>query len=157
VTKDELIAYLKATYTGALDVIENQQKEPYLKIAAGEVAQFSRLIHDDSSLRMTYLMNLAAVDTGQTIEIVYNVCSYHLTHRLLFKTVIDREHPRIESVISVWPAANWYEREIWELYGVEVNGHPNLTRFLLTDDWDEGHPMRKGWTGTDFIVMPERK
>jgi NADH-quinone oxidoreductase subunit C len=156
-TKDELIACIKNKYTGQIEIIETKQPEPYFVVKAEELLTFARLIHDDPELQMTFMMNLAAVDTGKQFEVIYNVCSYQLKHRLFFKVILDHEKPEIDSVMSVWKAANWYEREIWELFGITVKNHPNLTRFLLTDDWNEGFPMRKGWTGSNFIVMPERK
>jgi NADH-quinone oxidoreductase subunit C len=156
-TKDELTAYIKDKYTGQIEIIENKQAEPYFLVKADDLVSFARFIHDDPALQMTFMMNLAAVDTGTQYEAIYNICSYQLKHRLFFKVILDHENPQIDTVMPVWKAANWYEREIWELFGITVKNHPNLTRFLLTDDWDEGFPMRKGWTGTDFIVMPERK
>jgi len=106
---------------------------------------------------MTFLMNLSAVDTGERFEVVYNVCSYRFKHRVFFKTIIDRNRPEIDTVMKVWPAANWFEREAWELFGINVCNHPDLTRFLLPEDWDEGFPMRKDWVGKDVIPFPERK
>lgn len=155
--KEQLTAYIKEKFSGALEVIETKQAEPYFVIKAEDVVLFSRFLHDDSNLQLTFLMNMAAVHTGERYEMVYNICSYQKKHRIFFKIILDGENPRIDSVISVWKAANWYEREVWELYGISVNGHPNLTRFLLPDDWDEGFPMRRGWTGTDFIPMPDKK
>lgn len=156
-TKEELTEYIKANFSGELEVIESSQPEPYLIIKADAVVAFSKLLHDDPKLQMTFMMSLSAVDTGERYEIVYNVCSYRLKHRLLFKTILDHDKPEIDSVLNIWPAANWYEREAWELYGINIRNHHNLTRFLLPEDWDEGHPMRKGWVGKDVIPFPERK
>jgi len=155
-TKQELIDHIKAHFPGPLEMIETKQPEPYFIVRPEDLVAFARFIHDDPQLQMNFLMSLAGVDTGQRCEVVYNVCSYPLKHRLLFKILLPRDNAEFDSVLSVWPAANWYEREVWELYGMNVRNHPNLTRFLLTDDWDEGNPMRKGWTGTDFITLPDR-
>jgi NADH-quinone oxidoreductase subunit C len=155
-TKEELTSYLKENFPGRLEVIENNQPEPYFIVEAGQVVDFARFLHDDPRLQMTFMMNLAGVDTGERFEVVYNVCSYRLKHRLLFKTFLDHEKPEIDTVLKVWPAAIWYEREIWELFGIDVRNHPDLTRFLLPDDWDEGFPMRKGWVGRDVVPFPER-
>jgi NADH:ubiquinone oxidoreductase subunit C len=155
-TKEELTVYIKENFSGELELIQNKQPEPYIIVKADDITGFARFLHDDLKLQMNFMMNMAAVDTTERFEIIYNVCSYRLKHRLFFKIILDREKPEFDSVISIWLAANWYEREIWELYGINVRNHPNLTQFLLPDDWDEGHPMRKGWTGTDFIVMPEK-
>jgi len=156
-TKEELTDYIKENYAGTLEIIETDQPEPYFLIQAREVVEFSRFIHDDPQLMMTFLMNLSAVDTTERFEMVYNICSYRHKHRLLFKIYLDHERPETESVRKVWPAADWYEREAWELFGIHIRNHPNLTRFLLPDDWDEGFPMRKDWVGKDVIPLPERK
>jgi len=155
-TKEELTEYITENFKGELEVVETDQPEPYFIVKPGDLKTFSRLIHDDPSLLMTFLMNLAAVHTGERFEMVYNVCSYRHKHRLFFKIILDGANPECESVRKIWPAADWYEREAWELFGINVLNHPNLTRFLLVDDWDEGFPMRKGWTGEDFIPMPEK-
>lgn len=156
-TREELTEYIKENFSGEIEVIENDQTEPYLIVKTGEVISFARFIHDDLKLQMTFLMNLSGVDTREAFEIVYNVCSLKYKHRIFFKIILDRTKPEFESAISVWPSANWYEREVWELFGINVAGHPNLTRFLLPDDWDQGAPLRKDWVGRDVIPFPERK
>lgn len=156
-TKDEMTAYLQENYSGELEFIETKQPEPYMIVKSDELVDFARFLHDDIKLLMTFMMNLAAVDTGETFEIVYNVCSYRLKHRLLFKIILDHDRPEFKTVKGVWPAADWYEREIWELFGINVIGHPNLKRFLLPDDWDQGNPLRKDWVGRDVIPFPEGK
>jgi NADH:ubiquinone oxidoreductase subunit C len=154
-TKQELIDHIQGNFTGSAEVIENDHPEPYFKIAPAELQSFARFIHDDPRLQLHFLMNLSGVDTTEAFEVVYNVCSYTKKHRIFFKIVLDRENPEFDTVISIWPGANWFEREVWELYGINVRNHPDLRRFLLTEDWDEGFPMRKGWTGTDFVTLPE--
>jgi NADH-quinone oxidoreductase subunit C len=155
-TKSELTAHITAGFSGRLEVLENPQLEPYVIVNPEDLVAFARYLHDDPALQMTFLMNLAGVDTGERFEVVYSVCSYQLKHRLLFKIQLPRDNAEFDSVMQIWPAANWYEREVWELFGMTVRNHPNLTRFLLADDWNEGFPMRKGWTGTDFIPLPDR-
>ena len=110
-----------------------------------------------TKLLMTFMMNLTCIDTRETFEIVYNVCSYRLKHRIYYKIILDHDKPEFDTVIDIWTAADWYEREIWELFGVNVKGHPNLKRFLLPDDWDDGYPMRKDWVGKNVIPFPDPK
>lgn len=154
-TKEELIAYIQENFSGKVELIENDMAEPYYQVAAGDIVEFSRFIHDDPKLMLNFLMNLSGVDTKEHFEVVYNVCSYRHKHRIFFKTVLPYEKAEIDTVIDVWPAANWYEREAWELFGITFVGHPNLKRFLLPDDWDQGHPLRKDWVGRDVIPFPE--
>ena len=155
-TKDELTRHITENFSGAIEIIENNQPEPYFIVKAGELRDFSRFIHDDPQLMLNFLMNLSAVDTGERFETVYNVCSYRHKHRIFFKVLLEHDSPEVDSVMKIWPAANWYEREAWELFGILIHDHPNLTRFLLPDDWDQGYPMRKDWVGLDVIPLPER-
>ncbi len=155
-TKEELIAHITENFSGTLEIIETNQPEPYFIVKADELRDFSRFIHDDPQLMLNFLMNLSAVDTGERFETVYNVCSYRHKHRIFFKVYLDHDQPEVDSVMKIWSAANWYEREVWELFGILVHDHPNLTRFLLPEDWDQGYPMRKDWIGRDVIPLPER-
>jgi len=76
--------------------------------------------------------------------------------RLDFKVILPYDKAEVDTLQSVWPAIGWYEREMWELYGINVKNHGNLTRFLLPDDWDQGFPMRKNWDAPDFVRLPEK-
>ena len=73
---------------------------------------------------------------------VYNLLSLSQNLRIHLKVEVAEEHPRLPSVIGVWPTANWHERETYDFYGIEFTGHPDLTRILLPEDW-EGWPLRK--------------
>jgi NADH-quinone oxidoreductase subunit C len=83
------------------------------------------------------------------IESVYEVYSVKHNHRLSFKVRVARDNPKIPSVVSIWPAANWHERETFDLVGIIYEGHPFLKRILLPEDW-EGHPLRKDYQFPKF-------
>ncbi len=93
-----------------------------------------------------------AVDRSKSLEqlkwekprfaVVYHLLSYELNQRLRLKVFLDQDPPIIESVVSIWPSANWYEREAFDLYGILFNNHPDLRR-ILTDYGFIGHPFRK--------------
>jgi NADH-quinone oxidoreductase subunit C len=106
-------------------------------------------LRDEPSLRLDHLSDLTAVDyskypgdTGPRFEVVYNMISTVHRHRIRVKARVSEEDPRIDSVSSIWQTANWHERETYDLMGVKFDGHPDLRRILLTEDW-EGHPLRK--------------
>lgn len=106
-------------------------------------------LRDDSRLRFDYLVSLAAVDRPpESIEVVTHLFSY--THRaaLAIRTTLPRDEPRVPSLAEVWPAAGWHEREQFDLLGVAFEGHPDLRRILMPDDW-EGHPLRKDYVKPD--------
>ena len=75
---------------------------------------------------------------------VYHLLSIPTKERVRLKARLDGSSPVIESVTSVWPSANFYEREVFDLFGVRFTGHPNLKRIMMPDDW-EGHPLRKDY------------
>jgi NADH-quinone oxidoreductase subunit C len=106
-------------------------------------------LRDEPSLKMDHLADLTAVDfskypgdTGPRFEVVYNMISTVHRHRIRLKVRVPEEDPSIDSVASIWQTANWHERETFDLMGIKFDGHPDLRRILLTDDW-EGHPLRK--------------
>ena len=77
-------------------------------------------------------------------EVVYNLYSLAKNHRLFVKTSVPELQPEIESVTSVWPAADWFEREVWDMMGIVFKGHPNLKRILMYESF-QGHPLRKDY------------
>ena len=107
-----------------------------------EICDFLRL---DSEPPFDYLSDLTCVHypdrTDRPFEIVYNLNSIPANERIRLKLKI-KENESVDSVTSVWPAANWLEREVFDLFGVHFNNHPDLRRLLLPPDW-EGHPLRK--------------
>ena len=108
-----------------------------------------RYLRDEPLVRMDLLADLTAVDysaypgdSGPRFEVVYNMISTTHRHRIRLKARVPEEDPRIDSVSSVWQTANWHERETFDLMGITFDGHPDLRRILLPEDW-EGYPLRK--------------
>jgi NADH-quinone oxidoreductase subunit C len=77
-------------------------------------------------------------------QIVYHILSHSLRERIRLVVRLDSDSASIDSITAVWPAANFYEREIFDLFGVHFGGHPNLTRIMMPEDW-KGHPLRKDY------------
>ena len=95
-------------------------------------------------LEMSALDCMTAVDYGDEFELVYHVLSYKTKDTIVGKARVPRSAPAIESVSSVYPAANWFEREVLDLFGVEFTNHPDPVRMLRRDDQD-GYPLRKDY------------
>jgi NADH-quinone oxidoreductase subunit C len=113
------------------------------------IRDICRYLRDEQSLRMDHLADLTAVDfstypgdTGMRFEVVYNLISLVFHHRIRLKVRVPEDDPRIDSVAAIWKTANWHERETYDLMGIKFDGHPDLRRILMPDDW-EGHPLRK--------------
>lgn len=154
-TREELAAYVIENSDGKLKPLDTGRYDPLFQVEADHLLEVARALKEDENLKFDYLCNLGGVDTKEHFEVVYNIASVSKNLRLDFKLVLPYDNAEVESVQEIWPAANWYEREMWELYGINVLNHDNLTRFLLPDDWDQGHPLRKDWDAPDFVRLPE--
>ena len=103
-------------------------------------------------LQFGFLTSITAVDYIEYFQIVYHLLSMKFNRSLILKTnIFDREDPSIQSVIGVWKGADLQEREIWDLFGIKFDEHPNMKRILLWEGFD-GHPLRK-----DFLGQEEQK
>ncbi|MBI4461029.1 MAG: NADH-quinone oxidoreductase subunit C [Acidobacteria bacterium] len=99
-----------------------------------------------------YLSDVTAVDrypSEPRFEIVYHLYCHDRKERLRLKCLLRAEQPAIASVVPIWGAANWYEREVFDLFGIQFQGHPHLRRLLMPEDW-EGHPLRKDYPVTGY-------
>ncbi len=105
------------------------------------------LLRTDPEMQFVHLCDATGVDrfpVEPRFEVNYHLVSLHRRERLRLKVRVSTADPVVESVTSVWPTAGWHEREIFDLFGVRFDGHPNLRRILLPEDW-EGHPLRKDY------------
>ena len=82
--------------------------------------------------------------TEDRFEVVYHFFSLPLRHRLRVKVPVSEQHPKVDSVTSLWASADWFEREVWDMYGIRFRGHPFLKRILMYESF-EGHPLRKDY------------
>lgn len=111
-------------------------------------------LHLRDTIQFVRLSAVTAVDrypSEPRFEVVYLLHSLERNQRVRLKCRLPGEAPEIESVCDVWPSANWYEREVFDLFGVRFRGHPDLRRILMPEDW-EGHPLRKDYpvTGSKY-------
>jgi NADH-quinone oxidoreductase subunit C len=139
-----------------------------VEVAAGDLAAAMTALHDDASLAFTILIDLIGMDyqgianapEGPRYGVVYNLLS--ITHNARVRVRVacpDDDFPAVDTVIGVWPSANWYEREAFDLYGIVFRGHPDLRR-ILTDYGFVGHPFRKDFPVYGYVEMrydPEQK
>ena len=113
-----------------------------------KIAEAVKFIRDEPSLAMDFLMDLTAVDymdrKPQRFEVVYHFYSSSHNHRVRIKVPVGEEDCVVDSVVPLYKSANWFEREVWDLYGIKFKGHPNLKRILLYEGF-KGHPLRKDY------------
>jgi NADH-quinone oxidoreductase subunit C len=104
-------------------------------------------LRDDSQLRFNLLCDVTCVDwypSEPRFEVVYELRSIPRNKRVRVKVKLTSDDARIQSVINVWPSSNFFEREVFDLFGIYFEGHPYLRRIMMPEDW-EGHPMRKDY------------
>jgi NADH-quinone oxidoreductase subunit C len=125
-----------------------------LNVAADRVAEVLATLRDDSRCQFEVLIDICGVDypsREKRFEVVYHLLSPRLNQRIRVKVAAD-ETTLVPSVVDVFPAANWYEREAFDMYGILFSGHPDLRR-LLTDYGFQGHPLRKDFPLTGFVEV----
>jgi len=121
---------------------------PTLVIRPPYLRRTAELFHAHESLGCTYLRNVSGVDYETHMEVVYYLANMTSGQRYALKARADRSDPVLDSVTPVWETANWNEREIFDLLGIHFNGHPDLRRIMMPDDWI-GHPLRKDYEPLD--------
>ncbi len=130
----------------AVGVVEEGPHYESIRIDDDAVERAAMLLRDTPELRFDCLSNLSGCDyPGRgAIDIVYDLYSYEFDRSLVLRVSTRRGDPLVDSVERVWPAANWLEREVFDLLGVRFRGHSDLRRILLPEDW-VGHPLRKDY------------
>ena len=135
-------AILEAKLDGVID--------PWIKIAPGSMKDVAKFLRDEERLLFDSLMLLTGMDyTKGRIGVVYHLHSMKWNHKIVLKTEVETDQPHVHSVESIWKTANWQEREAFDMFGVLFDGHPDLRRILMPDDW-EGYPLRKDYQVPEF-------
>lgn len=142
-----IIEDIKRSWGEQAEILEDKFFDA-VKVPANILPELFIKLRDEHGFN--YLSNLTAVDYPERFELVYHIYSLNDSRKLLVKADVDHSEPSAPSVVSVWPTADWQEREVYDLMGITFTGHPNLKRVLLPDEF-EGHPLRKdfvmkGWT-----------
>ena len=149
-----IIEVLSRTVPAAgLEPVPSADGMPTIYVASEQLVDTCRALRDSPELRFVFLADLLPVDylpREPRFEIVYLMASLGMSglgetpKRLRIKVRVPGTHPTLPSVSSVWPAANWSEREAYDLFGIHFSDHPDLRRILMPDDW-EGFPLRKDY------------
>ena len=112
-----------------------------------QIVPACQFLRDDPEMRFTLLSDVTCVDwypSEPRFEVVYQLTSIPRKTQLRLKVKLNSDDARISSVISVWPSCNFFEREVFDLFGIEFEGHPFLKRIMMPEDW-KGHPLRKDY------------
>ena len=135
---------LKDRFGDALLEFDLKISQPYIRLSTDHLIERCEYLKNDPELAFDFLMCLSGVDWKDSLEVVYHLYSFTRNHKLVIKVKVDRDNPKIPSVSSIWRTADWHEREAYDLFGIIFEGHPDLRRILLPEDW-EGYPLRKDY------------
>lgn len=134
--------------TGAIEKVVVDRGEITFFVRREALADTARHLRDDPALRFEFCSSLSAVhfphETGRELHVVYHLLSMTHNRRIRLEVTCPVADPHVPSVVATYPTADWQEREAWDMFGIEFDGHPALTRILMPDDW-QGHPQRKDY------------
>ena len=141
------VAKLMAWNPAAVEGAKFDRDEMSIYVERSCVGDACLLLRDDADCQFNFLADITCVDwfpSEPRFEVVYHLLSISKKERVRLKVRLDGSSPTLDSVTQVWPAANYFEREVFDLFGVRFAGHPYLRRLLMPEDW-EGHPLRKDY------------
>ncbi len=147
----KIYGILSEKFSGKMKQLQENTFPASIFVEADAVVDVCRFLKKEDGLEFLSLICLSGVDLKEQnkMAVVYHLGSMKHKHTISIKAELDRSNPHIPTVESVWPVADWYEREVYDLFGVIFDGHSDLRRILMPEDW-EGYPMRKDY------VYPKR-
>jgi NADH-quinone oxidoreductase subunit B/C/D len=152
---------LRARFGDAIEQLPNTSDMLTLQVKEPGLKKVLRFLKNESSPRFRRLEDLTAIDESARrpgpsypdYSLVYSLLSFEPASRLRLKVPLWGDDPITQSITDIWPSANWYEREVFDMFGIRFEGHENLRRILMPHDW-EGHPLRKSHPGRATQMIP---
>lgn len=141
---------LRAAHADALLDVHTFRNETTLIVDPAQLVTVMHYLRDTAGLIFNFLSDISAVDyypdftRPGRFAVAYHLYSMLYNRRVRVKVYLPEEAPKVPSVVNVWPVANWLEREAHDMMGIEFDGHPDLRRLLMPDDW-QGHPQRRDY------------
>jgi len=166
-TTEEIFTLLKEKFgDSVISLTPAQPIDPYINVNPFEIDKISFFLREQPDLQFDCLIVLSGVDdangvkqteadgstiiNGGTLSVWYHLESTILKHKVIIRVSVPRENPEAASVAEVWRAADWHEREAYDMYGIIFLNHPDLRRILMPYDWDAGFPLRKDYKNPEF-------
>jgi NADH/F420H2 dehydrogenase subunit C len=155
-TNEELKSQIEVDFKNDIQSVAiSDQKETIVTVSAEHYVALCQKLHDKNEYFFNHLSSLTAVDFPKEnkITVVSHLWSYKYFHQLTVKVDVDRNNPKVATLENVWKGANWMEREVFDLYGVVFEGHTDLRRIMMPEDYKK-FPLRKDFADDGFIVKP---
>jgi NADH-quinone oxidoreductase subunit C len=139
------LAALEARDPALIAEARLDREQPMVWVPSDRLVEVCRFLKSEQGyLRLSFVTAIDWYPLDPRFEVAYEVHSFARNHWLRLKCRLGEASPEIESVTGVWGNANWYEREVFDLFGIRFRHHPNLKRIMMPSDW-EGHPLRKDY------------
>ncbi len=141
------LAKLLSALPSSVYRVKYDRGEMSIWVERGSIREACAILRDDPSTQFNFLADITCVDWYPSVprfEVIYHLLSIPRKERVRLKVALSGEDPNVESLTSLWPSANLFEREVFDLFGVRFQGHPYLRRIMMPEDW-EGHPLRKDY------------
>ena len=145
--KSIVLEKLKERFGDAILAVHSDLGDDTALVVRERIVEIMTFLRDDPALKFNFAMDLTGVDyLGETprFEVVYHLHSMKHGHRLRLKAPVEEEDAAVPTVSGVWRTACWHERETYDMFGIKFEGHSDLRRILMPDDWD-GYPLRKDY------------
>jgi NADH-quinone oxidoreductase subunit C len=141
------VARLVAWNPAAVVGVKFDREEMTISLGPENLGEACALLRDDAECAFNYLSDITCVDwypAEPRFEVVYHLLSIPKKERVRLKVRLESASPSVDSLTPLWPGANYFEREVFDLFGIRFAGHPYMRRLLMPEDW-EGHPLRKDY------------
>jgi NADH-quinone oxidoreductase subunit C len=141
------VACLSSWKASAIQSVKFDREEMTIYVDRSDIREACALLRDDPECSFNFLSDVTCVDlypSEPRFEVVYHLLSIPKKERVRLKVRLNGSSPSVDSITPVWPGANYFEREVYDLFGVRFAGHPYLRRIMMPEDW-EGHPLRKDY------------
>lgn len=141
------VARLTSWNPQAVQGVKFDRDEMTIVVERSAIREACALLKEDLACPFNFLSDVTCVDWNPSeprFEVIYHLLSIPHKERVRLKVRLNSDSPVVESITSVWPGANYFEREVFDLFGIRFTGHPYLRRILMPEDW-EGHPLRKDY------------
>ncbi len=145
-TPQAIAQILTGTFGGKITASLPDDRHPRVHVDAENWREIAEYLLREPAMKFDWLQCLSGVDyvADGNMCVVYDLWSFDHAHMFAVKVFTPRENPSVPSVRDLWPAADWHEREAYDMFGISFAGHPDLRRILCADDW-EGYPLRKDY------------
>jgi NADH-quinone oxidoreductase subunit C len=145
--QNPIVAKIRGWRPEAVAGVQSFRGELTVNIYREHLRPLAGLLSSDPELPFNFLSDVTGVDRfpiEPRFELNYHLLSLSARQTVCLRVRVPGDDPAVQSVVPVWPTANWHEREIFDLFGIRFDGHPNLKRIMMPDDW-EGYPLRKDY------------